>query len=126
MPCICVYIRSDLQGVQSFTFNLICLRFRAKTLPQIKRKWRGCQIGTHSRQIGLMDDKNKARLLLATPLLCLAFFRCDSLSDVDVEVFYLNTIEQLFQFVEQLDQLEVRLTSGRLLNGIPMLAVSKI
>ena len=27
--------------------------------------------------------------------------------DVDVEMFYLNTIKQLFLYVEQLDQLEV-------------------
>ena len=38
-------------------------------------------------------------------------------------MFYLNTIEQLFLFVEQLDQLEVCLPYSRLLTGIPILAV---
>ena len=38
-------------------------------------------------------------------------------------MFYLNTIEQLFLFVEQLDQLEVCLPYNRLLGGIPTLAV---
>ena len=38
-------------------------------------------------------------------------------------MFYLNTIEQLFLFVEQLDQLEVCLPYSRLLAGIPILAV---
>ena len=40
-----------------------------------------------------------------------------------VEMFYLNTIEQLFLFVEQLDQLEVCLPYSRLLTGIQILAV---
>ena len=40
-----------------------------------------------------------------------------------VEMFYLNTIEQLFLFVEQLDQLEVCVPFSRLLTGIPILAV---
>ena len=40
-----------------------------------------------------------------------------------IEMFYLNTIEQLFLFVEQLDQLEVCLPDSRLLAGIPILAV---
>ena len=40
-----------------------------------------------------------------------------------VEMFYLNTIEQLFLFVEQLDQLEVCLAYRRLPAGIPILAV---
>ena len=40
-----------------------------------------------------------------------------------LEMFYLNTIEQLFLFVEQLDQLEVCLPYSRLLAGIPILAV---
>ena len=42
-----------------------------------------------------------------------------------VEMFYLNTIEQLFLFVEQLDQLdqlEVCLSYSRLLTKIPTLA----
>ena len=39
-----------------------------------------------------------------------------------LEVFYLNTIEQLFLFVEQLDQLEVCLPYSRLLAGIPILS----
>ena len=40
------------------------------------------------------------------------------------EIFYLNTIEQVFLLVEQLDQLVVCLTySSRLLTGIPILAV---
>ena len=38
-------------------------------------------------------------------------------------MFYLNTIVQLFLFVEQLDQLEVCLPFSRLLTGIPILAV---
>ena len=38
-------------------------------------------------------------------------------------MFYLNTIEQLFLFVEQLDQLQVCLPFRRLLAGIPILAV---
>ena len=37
-------------------------------------------------------------------------------------MFYLNTIEHLFPFVEQLDQLEVCIPS-RLLTGIPILTV---
>ena len=40
-----------------------------------------------------------------------------------VEMFYLNTIEQLFLLVEQLDQLEVCLPYSRLLAGISILAV---
>ena len=40
-----------------------------------------------------------------------------------LEMFYLNTIEQLFLIVEQLDQLEVCLPYSRLLTGIPILAV---
>ena len=40
-----------------------------------------------------------------------------------IEMFYLNTIEQLFHSVEQLDQLEVCLPYSRLLAGIPILAV---
>ena len=42
---------------------------------------------------------------------------------LQVEMFYLNTIEQLFLLVEQLDQLEVCLTYNRLLAGIPILPV---
>ena len=38
-------------------------------------------------------------------------------------MFYLNTIEQLFHCVEQLDQLELCLPYSRLLTGIPMLVV---
>ena len=40
-------------------------------------------------------------------------------------MLYLNTIEQLFLFVEQLDQLEVCLPYIRLLTGIPIPAVFK-
>ena len=40
-----------------------------------------------------------------------------------LEMFYLNTIEQLFLLVEQWDQLEVCLPSSRLLAGILILAV---
>jgi len=40
-----------------------------------------------------------------------------------LEMFYLNTIDQLFLFVEQLYQLEVCLPYCRLLTGIPILAV---
>ena len=42
---------------------------------------------------------------------------------IRVEVFYLNTIEQLFLFVEQLDQSEVYLPYSRLLSGIPKFKV---
>ena len=42
---------------------------------------------------------------------------------IHVEMFYLNTIEQLFLFVAQLDQLEVCLPYSRLLTGIPILVV---
>ena len=45
------------------------------------------------------------------------------LDEKDLEMFYLNTIEQLFLFVEQLDQLEVYLPYSILLTGIPMLVV---
>ena len=45
---------------------------------------------------------------------------------IQVEMFYLNTFEQLFLFVEQVDQLEVCLPYSRLLAGIPILAVLKI
>ena len=38
-------------------------------------------------------------------------------------MFYLNTIEQLFLFIEQLNQLEVCLPYTRILTGIPMLAI---
>ena len=38
-------------------------------------------------------------------------------------MFYLNTIEQMFLFVAQVDQLEVCLTYSRLLTGIPKLVV---
>ena len=38
-------------------------------------------------------------------------------------MFYLNTIEQLFLFIEQLDQVEVCIAYSRLLAGIPILAV---
>ena len=38
-----------------------------------------------------------------------------------LEMFYLNTIEQLFLFVEQIDQLEVCLPCSRLPAGIPIL-----
>ena len=44
---------------------------------------------------------------------------------VVLDMFYLNTIEQLFLMVVQLDQLEVCLHYSRLLAGIPMLAVFK-
>ena len=37
--------------------------------------------------------------------------------------YYLNTIEQLFLLVEQLDQVEVCLPYSRLLAGIPLMAV---
>ena len=43
----------------------------------------------------------------------------------EIEMFYLNTIEQLFLFVEQLYQLEVCLPYSRLLTGIPILVVLK-
>ena len=40
-----------------------------------------------------------------------------------IEMFYLNTIKQLFLLVEQLDQLEVCLPYSRLLTGIQILVV---
>ena len=40
-------------------------------------------------------------------------------------MFYLNTIEQLFLFIEQVDQLEVCLPYSRLLTGIQILVVFK-
>ena len=44
-------------------------------------------------------------------------------SALKVEMFYLNTIEQLFLFVEKLYQLKVCLPCSRLLTGILILAV---
>ena len=44
-------------------------------------------------------------------------------SIVLIEMFYLNTIAQLFLFVEQIDQIEVCLPYSRLLTGMPLLAV---
>ena len=43
-----------------------------------------------------------------------------------LEMFYLNTIEQLFLFVVQLVHLEVCLPFSTLLSGIPKLAVFQI
>ena len=43
-------------------------------------------------------------------------------SQKDLEMFYLNTTNQLFLSVEQFDQLEVCLAYSRLLTGIPILA----
>ena len=51
------------------------------------------------------------------------FISCWVSVNFSLEMFYLNTIEQLFLFVEQLDQLEVCLAYRRLLAGIPILAV---
>ena len=45
------------------------------------------------------------------------------LDEKDLEMFYLNTIQQLFLFVEQLDQSEVCLPYSRLQSGISILAV---
>ena len=42
---------------------------------------------------------------------------------LNLEMFYLNTIEQLFLFVEQLDQIEVCLSYSRHLTGIQILLV---
>ena len=39
----------------------------------------------------------------------------------NLDVFYFNTIEQLFQFVEEKDQLVVCQPCSRLLTGIPIL-----
>ena len=44
-------------------------------------------------------------------------------TNTELEMFYLNTIKQLFLFVEEVDQLEVCLPYSRLLTGIPILAV---
>ena len=46
--------------------------------------------------------------------------RCPKKKCLHIEVFYLNTIRQFFQFVEQQDQLEVCLVCSKLLTGIPM------
>ena len=63
-------------------------------------------------------------------LTILAFYRSKKASEMPildhilfVEMFYLNTIEQVFLLVEQLDQIVVCLTNSRLLTGIPILAV---
>ena len=57
-------------------------------------------------------------------LVCLLTFLDQSeLNASDLVMFYLNTIEQLFLFVEQLDQLEVCLPFSRLLAGLSILAV---
>ena len=45
------------------------------------------------------------------------------INNLGVEMFYLNTIEQLLLFVEQLDHLAVCLPHSRLLTGIAILAV---
>ena len=47
----------------------------------------------------------------------------DHLLKIKVEIFCLNTIEQLFLFVEQLDLLQVYLPYSRLITGIPILVV---
>ena len=54
-----------------------------------------------------------------TSLIIIDFFKLSA----KLEMFYLNTIEQLFLFVEQLDQLEVCLPYSRLPAGIPILVV---
>ena len=46
-----------------------------------------------------------------------------TIPNLDIEMFYLNTIEQLFLLVEQFDHLEVCLPVNQLLAGIPILAV---
>ena len=51
------------------------------------------------------------------------FFCTRFRSRIYIEMFYLNNIEQLFLFVEQLDHLEVCLPYSRLLTGIPILVV---
>ena len=75
------------------------------------------------------------KLYLTHALVCFKFFwgilnnivknTIQTTLDIEkiLEVFYLNTIEQLFLFVEKLDQLEVCLPYIRLLTGIPILAV---
>ena len=55
---------------------------------------------------------------------CFKLQNLSKISKISVStLFYLNTIEHLFHFVEQLDQLEVCLPYSRLLTGIPMLLV---
>ena len=44
----------------------------------------------------------------------------------ELEMFYLNTIEQLFLFVQQLHQLEESLPYSSLLSAIPILAAFKV
>ena len=48
---------------------------------------------------------------------------CEELIVEQIEMFYLNTIEQLFLVIEQLDQLEVCLPNSRLLTRIAIFAV---
>ena len=71
-------------------------------------------------------------MILAAALVTASFLMSPVIEDVFgryyyqiylLEMFYLNSIEQLFLFVEQLDQLEVCLPYSRLLTGIPILAV---
>ena len=63
-----------------------------------------------------------SHLLGQLPNINSLFFLKASLK-LQLEMFYLNTIDQLFLFVVQLDQLEVFLPYRRLLAGIPTLAV---
>ena len=61
----------------------------------------------------------------ATPIISLRK-KADSLYTIAskwIDMFYLKIIEQLFLFVEQLDQLHVCLPYSRLLTGIPILVV---
>ena len=71
-------------------------------------------------------------MILAAALVTASFLMSPVIEDVFgryyyqiylLEMFYLNSIEQLFLFVEQLDQLEVCLPYSRLLTGIPILGL---
>ena len=64
-----------------------------------------------------------SRLLIGISMLSVFQNHSTILVRYIIEMFYLNTIEQLFLFVEQLDHLEVCLPYSRLLTGIPILAV---
>ena len=58
-----------------------------------------------------------------TPLRELIQMFLTEVSYITRDVLFMNTIKQLFLFVEQVDQLEVCLPYSRLLTGIPILSV---
>ena len=66
-----------------------------------------------------------SRLLTVIPTLAVCQKRWNS-NKTSLQVFHLNTIKQLFLYVEPLDQLEVCLPYSRLLTRIPILTVFQI